>query len=317
MRRRKWLIGLAVLLLIPAVTLATLLNAGAAPAGQQAAVTVQMTGATESGGRDIVYSITLVNNSSSEVRDVYVTGSIPEGTTFSSATATPPGTAFRGEENGAAAWVSPAIPAGGKQGPFAYRVSVTHAPAGAAHAWIRWLSPSEGVAASGDITWQAAATAGAPRRGCLACHTLADKETGKYTLAYEAHERAKIDYGLEHPSIAPDGTSIKPTDQTGVEVCLQCHRPGQGENQGRGVGAPISLRDIVHPAHMFSQTFTERYGGGCFTCHNVRGDGTFELLSSKVDANEKGVPRSLMTGKGSIPGSVPPSEGTRAIIGGR
>lgn len=126
----------------------------------------------------------------------------------------------------------------------------------------------------------------------------------------EAAERAEVDYGAEHPVVAPDGTSIKPTDQTGVDVCLQCHRPSASD-PGRGVGAPITLRDIVHPAHMFSTTFKERYNGGCFTCHNVRGGGTFELLSDKVSTNEKGVPRALLEGKGAIPGNIGPSEKSR------
>lgn len=315
MKKKRWLVGLVVALAIPAAALATIFTAGAAPNEQQAGLSVQITGAVEGGGQAITYNITLVNNSSSDVRDVYVTGSIPSGTKFSSATATPSGATFRGEENGAAAWVSPVVPAGGKQGPFSYKVTVNQAPAGPAHAWIHWLSPSDGVATSDDVTWQAVASAGGPRRGCEACHTLVDKVSGKYTLAYEAHERAEVDYGREHPSVAPDGTSLKATDEVGVGVCLQCHRPGTGAREGKGAFAPLSLRDIVHPAHMSSQAFVGRYGGNCFTCHNVRGDGTFELLGSKVDVNEKGVPRALLTGQGSIPGSIPPSEGIRTISG--
>ncbi|MHB0868614.1 MAG: hypothetical protein ACYC5J_04070 [Chloroflexota bacterium] len=315
MVRRNWLGGLVVALAIPIAALTTLFTAGAAPSLQEAALAVQMNGATQGGGREILYSITLVNSSSSDVRDVYVTGSIPSGTKFSAATATPQGAAFRGEENGAAAWVVPVVPAGGKQGPFSYKVSVTAAPADPAHAWVRWLSPGEGIGTSEEVTWQAAAAAGGPRRGCQACHALADRETGKYTLAYEAHERVEVDYGRDHPTVAPDGTSIKPTDQTGPEVCLLCHKPGTGAREGRGAFAPITLRDIVHPAHLFSETFVEHYGGGCFTCHNVRGDGTFELLGGKVEVNEKGVPRSLLSGKGSIPGSIAPSEGIRISVG--
>jgi hypothetical protein len=57
-----------------------------------------------------------------------------------------------------------------------------------------------------------------------------------------------------------------------------------------GVVAPLSLRDIVHPAHMSSQWFKLHYGGSCFTCHNVNGEGEFELLTEAVAVNEKGVP---------------------------
>ena len=62
---------------------------------------------------------------------------------------------------------------------------------------------------------------------------------------------------------------------------------------------------------MFSQTFVEHYQGTCFTCHDVNGNGTFDLLGEKVSTNEKGVPRALEQGQGSIPGSIPPSEGGR------
>jgi len=139
------------------------------------------------------------------------------------------------------------------------------------------------------------------RRGCPACHVLVDPETGGYTLPFEAEERAKA-RGEEHPQTAPDGTSIKPTDDVSVTVCLQCHASGSGDRAGMGVIAPLSLRDIVHPAHMSSQYFKLHYGGNCFTCHNVNGEGGWEILTEKVDVNEKGVPNpdSLP-----IPGAVP------------
>ncbi len=310
MRNRKRLVGLAVALAIPVLVLGTFISAGAAPLDQTDGVAVSMTGAIESGGRSISYSITINNNSGSEIKDVYVTGSIPTGAKFDAASATPAGATFKAVENGAAAWVSGTIAAGAKQGPFTYKVSVTEAPAGPAHAWIHWTSPSEGTALSGDVTWDAAVAAGGPRRGCLACHVVVDKTRGNYSLAFEAQERAEVDYGADHPNTAPDGTSMKPTDQNSVQTCLLCHKPSPS-NPGRGVGAPITLRDIVHPAHMFSTTFVEHYQGGCFTCHNVRGDGTFELLGDKVATNEKGVPKVLQQGQGSIPGSILPSEGGR------
>jgi len=127
------------------------------------------------------------------------------------------------------------------------------------------------------------------RRGCPACHVLVDQEKGNYTLPFEAHERAEA-RGGEHPDVAPDGTSIKPTDEVNVTVCLECHASGTGDRANKGNIAPLSLRDIVHPAHMYSPTFKFHYGGNCFTCHNVNGTGEFELLTEKVDVNEKGVP---------------------------
>lgn len=130
---------------------------------------------------------------------------------------------------------------------------------------------------------------GGTRRGCPACHVVIDQATGKYTLSYEAIEAAKA-AGGEHPTTAPDGTKMGPTDDVSVNVCLQCHAAGTGDRFGKGNIAPLSLRDILHPAHMSSPIFTLHYGGNCFTCHNINGTGDWELLSQKVDANAKGVP---------------------------
>jgi hypothetical protein len=127
------------------------------------------------------------------------------------------------------------------------------------------------------------------RRGCPACHVLVDQDTGKYTLPFEAHDRVEA-RGAKHPEVAPDGTSIKPTDDVNVTVCLQCHGAGTGDREDLGNLAPIALRDIVHPAHMSSQYFKLHYGGNCFTCHNIGGDGNWDLLTEKVDVNDKGVP---------------------------
>ncbi len=127
------------------------------------------------------------------------------------------------------------------------------------------------------------------RRGCPSCHVLVDPETGQFTLPFEAHERADI-RGGEHPEIAPDGTSLAPNEEVNVTTCLLCHASGTGDRENQGVGAPLALRDIVHPAHMSSQWFKLHYGGSCFTCHNINGKGQFELLTEAVDVNEKGVP---------------------------
>ncbi len=139
------------------------------------------------------------------------------------------------------------------------------------------------------------------RRGCPACHTVTDKTTGAYSLAYEAAERVKAQ-GRTHPTTAPDGTSIKPTDDVNVTVCLQCHKPGTGDRQNKGAIAPLMLRDIVHPAHMGSQTFKLHYGGQCITCHNIDGQGNWTILTQKVDVNDKGVPNPSAI---PIPGAIP------------
>lgn len=140
------------------------------------------------------------------------------------------------------------------------------------------------------------------RRGCTSCHVLADKQTGKYTLSYEAHERVEAQ-GRKHPDKAPDGTSLAPTSDVNMKVCLQCHASGTGAREDKGNIAPLSLRDIVHPAHMGSPTFKLHYGGQCFTCHNIDADGNFNVLTEKVDVNGKGVPNPA---KLPIPGSYAP-----------
>lgn len=135
----------------------------------------------------------------------------------------------------------------------------------------------------------------APRRGCPACHDLINKTTGKYTLAYEARERVAA-RGRTHPAFT------NPTDNPNVTECLTCHAAGTGDREGKGAVAPLSLRDIVHPAHMGSQAFKIHYGGSCFTCHDVNSKGEFTLLTQKVDTNEKGVPN---PDKLPIPGEKP------------
>ena len=44
------------------------------------------------------------------------------------------------------------------------------------------------------------------------------------------------------------------------------------------------------------------YGGNCFTCHNIDGEGNWELLTEKVEGNEKGVPDPDAL---PIPGAIP------------
>lgn len=187
-----------------------------------------------------------------------------------------------------AACAGPAGPQG-PQGPAGPAGPVGPAgPEGAAGAGLT-EDQTKALETAGTLTGISFPAVDEARRGCPACHLLVDQETGKYTLPYEAMERAEA-RGEEHPETAPDGTAIGPKDDVSVTVCLQCHAPGSGDRAGMGVVAPLSLRDIVHPAHMGSQYFKLHYGGNCFTCHNVNGDGGWDLLTEKVDVNEKGVP---------------------------
>ena len=150
--------------------------------------------------------------------------------------------------------------------------------------------------------------AGPPRRGCLACHTLVDKGTGQFTLGYEAQVRTQADFGRDHPKKALDGSDIGPADEANVKACLTCHAAGSGDRAGKGKFSNLSLRDIVHPAHMSSPVFIGELRGSCFNCHNVNGEGKFEILSEAVEVNEKGIPKSLLEGKGTISGAFLPAE---------
>jgi hypothetical protein len=119
-------------------------------------------------------------------------------------------------------------------------------------------------------------------RGCPDCHA------GPYTLKAEAVGAAPA----AHSGLA---------DNADVIVCLACHAPGTGTQEGKGNVAPISLRDIVHPVHMGSKIFTAEFVGNCFSCHNVSGDGTYQILSQAVDTADDGIPNVLP-----IPGAIAP-----------
>ena len=134
----------------------------------------------------------------------------------------------------------------------------------------------------------------APSRGCTSCHVLVDPESGAYTLSYEAHERSEVRHGEDdHPDVAPDGTDISATSTAGLDTCLLCH--ASDPETDRGIIAPLSLRDIVHPAHMTSQVFKIHYGGNCFTCHNVDGQGNFDVLGEAFPMNDKGIPEPVVS----------------------
>ena len=125
----------------------------------------------------------------------------------------------------------------------------------------------------------AQAQAAAPRRGCNACHTQIAPD-GRYTLAWEAMNAAQAAGGT-HPTL-PNG--FKTTEQD----CLTCH--ASQATGDAGVAAPLSLRAIVHPAHMFSDTFSSEFHGNCFSCHDVDGSGKFTVIVDKLNVNVHGVP---------------------------
>jgi mono/diheme cytochrome c family protein len=122
----------------------------------------------------------------------------------------------------------------------------------------------------------------AARRGCPDCHT------GPYSLKNEAvGASAAVHAGLE--------------DSADIAACSRCHAPGTGARAGKGNAAPLSMRDIVHSVHMGSKIFATEFVGNCFSCHNVSGDGTYQILTLAVDTNDAGIPNQLP-----IPGAVNP-----------
>lgn len=238
----------------------------------------------------IVYSITLVNSGTSDAGDIYLAGKVPEASRFMEVTATPPGVAALGQQGDVVVWLVSKVPAQGKVGPFSYKVAPSERYFGGAHAWVRWKTPSEGIATS-SIVEQEAVVKDLPKRGCPDCHYLRDPATKAVTIAYEA----KVRGGPNHPEYPAETT---------VDTCLTCHAPGTGAREGMGVVAPKMLRDIVHPVHLNSPSWRQdgTYKGNCFTCHNVDGRGRFVLLGEKLDTDFRGIPREPVKG-------IPPSEG--------
>ena len=258
-------------------------SAGASPWAQTPGLSVEMK--AEASEFRVVYSITLVNKGTSAVADIFVAGQIPAGARFVETVATPTGCGFKAVEGSDAVFLCSQVAADASLGPISYKVSVSGREAGPAHAWVSWKSPSDGNAMSPEVGWQDV-TMNLPKRGCTDCHYLRDAATGAATIAYEAKARG----GPNHPETGP-GTAL-PWD-TKVETCLGCHAPGKGERENMGVVAPKMLRDIVHPVHMNSPSWsaTGNYKGNCFTCHNVDGQGRFTLLGEKLDKDFRGIPK--------------------------
>jgi len=136
---------------------------------------------------------------------------------------------------------------------------------------------SRNTTQTASMITEAATKANVMRRGCTACHAIVNTATGQYGLAYEA----KNAYA-GHPFAA--------TDNKTYQFCMGCHASKQN---GLGVGAGISMRDIVHPVHMNSGIYVGEFRGNCFNCHNVDFNNVFQILPVKVDTSEDGIPTSL------------------------
>ncbi|MBI2907969.1 MAG: hypothetical protein HYX92_09970 [Chloroflexi bacterium] len=148
----KWHVGTAGIIL-----LAFLASSGIALSQQfsQSWPPVQVTMSASGSGDSILYSVTLKNVTSSDVVDIFVAGSLPQGAAFVAAANTPAGSWFRGFEAAdtdiqAAVWLASRLPAGGSLGPFVYAVGKGQAADLNAHAWVHFRQPADGTAVSAD-----------------------------------------------------------------------------------------------------------------------------------------------------------------------
>ncbi len=139
-------------------------------------------------------------------------------------------------------------------------------------------------------------------RGCPSCHpvTVGDPAAPPFTPGRPDPSRNNAPtFSLKWEAMGGDATSTRFTrhktlpDTSTIATCLGCHAAGNAEQNGNV--APISLRVIVHPAHLNSGIFIGEFRGNCFTCHEVTNDGTFDILSQKVQVNNKGIPEVLPT----------------------
>lgn len=114
-----------------------------------------------------------------------------------------------------------------------------------------------------------------PNRGCTSCHVQIAPD-GRYTIAWEAMQADP-----KHPTLQ-NGFNSKFSD------CMVCHA-SKGTTGIAGTVAPLSMRAILHPAHMSSEIFTTELKGNCFSCHEVDNGGKFAVLPDKVNVNQHGV----------------------------
>lgn len=102
-------------------------------------------------GNSITYNIMVVNKSAAAMGNVYIAAKVPQGTKFNAVRNSPEGSTPGQLQGSTVVWLTTAVAAKGKQGPFSYNVTATAPDVGPANAWARWLSPSEGTATSPQV----------------------------------------------------------------------------------------------------------------------------------------------------------------------
>ena len=152
------------------------------------------------------------------------------------------------------------------------------------------------------VAAQATAPLAEIARGCPACHPtiVGDPSAPPFTPGRPdpARDNAPT-FSLKWEAMGGDSASTRfllhktLPDTAAVAACLGCHGAGDAEQNGNV--APIGLRTIVHPAHLYSGIFLVEFRGNCFTCHEVTNDGDFDLLTQAVEVNDKGIPEEIPT----------------------
>jgi hypothetical protein len=108
-------------------------------------------------------------------------------------------------------------------------------------------NPTPAAEAAATATPAAQAEAGATaapsfKRGCEDCHAPGSKYSlYAGAMAFEGHPPIKAGETADYAS------------------CLGCHR-ATGKQP---------MAEIVHPVHMFSSTFLDKYSGNCLSCHII------------------------------------------------
>lgn len=149
---------------------------------------------------------------------------------------------------------------------------------------------------------QATAPLAEINRGCPACHPTAvgNPADPPFTPGRPDPSRGgSPTFSLKWEAMGGDSTSARFAlhntlpNTAAIAACLGCHAAGSGDQNGNV--APISLRTIVHPAHLNSGIFLQEFRGNCFTCHEVTNSGDFYILTQKVEVNGAGIPEVIPT----------------------
>jgi uncharacterized repeat protein (TIGR01451 family) len=275
--------GLMVAVLGGGLSIGIALGQGAGQVTSNVSVVVRSSSAAPD---TTTFSITTANQGTNDVKNLEISGILPENTTLVETHAGDPGTNPAEVQSGRVVWFSDSLAAGAGNGPYVFTVKRDPVAIVRTTAEVKWTAPDAGTTTSA-VAESFATQPNGPNRGCGpgSCH---DPKT-PYNLVHEATSGAAAK-GLTHPDIG------SPADVT-VQTCLVCHGAGQGPRAGLGTVAPLSLRDIVHPKHMFSPIFLEHYTGNCYTCHNVNEQGKFVLLPwGKLSTDSSGIPNNPPVG---------------------